>query len=138
MNQDRKEPIMESEARQQIELLESVVEYAPKAIGELKKLVLEFYGIKQEDSDEYLEFVLENSNWMIEALNATVDFINEESQRIDKVQANQTIIELNAALSERIDAKIAEVLDRGLIPLLEAFMAEAQRLTKNSLSGQAD
>ena len=40
---------------QQMDLLESVVEYAPKAIGELKKLSVEFYGLKQDDSDEYLD-----------------------------------------------------------------------------------
>lgn len=116
--------------QQQTELLESVAEYAPKAINELKKLASEFYGIKQEDSDEYLEFVLENGNWMIEALNATIDFINEENTMIDKVQANQTILDLNDALSAKVDAKIAEVLDKELIPLLERFLEAAQNLTK--------
>ena len=116
--------------RQQLELLESVTEYAPKAIGELKKLSAEFYGVKQEDSDEYLDFVLENSNWMLEALNATIDLINEETQMIDRGQANQAVQDLNDALASKVDARIADALEKGLIPLLENYMIAAQNLTE--------
>lgn len=116
--------------RQQLELLESVTEYAPKAIGELKKLSAEFYGVKQEDSDEYLDFVLENSNWMLEALNATIDLINEETQMIDRGQANQAVLDLNDALASKVDARIADALEKGLIPLLENYMIAAQNLTE--------
>lgn len=116
--------------RQQLELLESVTEYAPKAISELKKLSAEYYGVKQEDSDEYLDFVLENSNWMLEALNATIDLINEETQMIDRGQANQAVLDLNDALASKVDARIADALEKGLIPLLENYMIAAQNLTE--------
>lgn len=113
---------------QQMDLLESVVEYAPKAIGELKKLSVEFYGLKQDDSDEYLDFVLENSNWLIQALNATMPLLNEEKQRIDKERAERAVLELNEALSSQVDARIADALDKGLIPVLEEFLRAAEEV----------
>ena len=113
---------------QQMDLLESVVEYAPKAIGELKKLSVEFYGLKQDDSDEYLDFVLENSNWLIQALNATMPLLNEERQRIDKECADRAVLELNEALSSQVDARIADALDKGLIPVLEEFLRAAEEV----------
>lgn len=109
-------------------LLESVVEYAPKAIGELKKLSVEFYGLKQDDSDEYLDFVLENNNWLIQALNATMPLLNEERQRIDKERADRAVLELNEALSSQVDARIADALDKGLIPVLEEFLRAAEEV----------
>ncbi len=120
---------MEMDIReQQMELLKSVVEYAPKAVGELKKLALEFYGVKQEDSDEYLNFVLENSNWLIEALNATLDLLNKDKKMIDKDEANQIILNLNDALASKVDARIADTLDKELIPLLENFLQASQEV----------
>ena len=116
---------------QLMDLLESVVEYAPKAIGELKKLSVEFYGLKQDDSDEYLDFVLENSNWLIQALNATMPLLNEERQRIDKERAERAVLELNEALSSQVDARIADALDKGLIPVLEEFLRAAEEVLKN-------
>lgn len=130
MNENINESAQNMDVRQQqLELLESVTEYAPKAISELKKLSMEFYGVKQEDSDEYLDFVLENSNWMLEALNATMDLVNEDTQMIEKAQANQTILDLNDALSSKVDVRIADALDKGLIPLLETYMKAAESLT---------
>ena len=113
---------------QQMDLLESVVEYAPKAIGELKKLSVEFYGLKQDDSDEYLDFVLENNNWLIQALNATMPLLNEERQRIDKERADRAVLELHEALSSQVDARIADALDKGLIPVLEEFLRAAEEV----------
>ena len=120
--------VADKDGEQQMDLLESVVEYAPKAIGELKKLSVEFYGLKQDDSDEYLDFVLENSNWLIQALNATMPLLNEEKQRIDKERADRAVLELNEALSSQVDARIADALDKGLIPVLEEFLRAAEEV----------
>lgn len=110
---------------QQLQLLSSAVEYAPKAIAELKKVAGEFYGVKQDDSDEYLDFVLENGNWLIQAMNATLDLINEQRIVIDVAQANQSVLDLNDALASKVDAKIADVLEKEYIPLLEQFVEAA-------------
>lgn len=115
---------------QQAELLQSVTEYVPKAVSELKKLAAEFYGIKQEDSDEYLEFVLNNCNWVIEAMNATRPLLAEEGLEIEKEKGNQVIADLNAALADKMDIKIADALEKGLIPLMEKFLAAAEVIGK--------
>lgn len=129
MREDRNDMEQKLDTReQQIELLASVVEYIPKAVAELKKLSLEFYGIKQDDSDEYLDFVLENSNWLIQALNATLDLINEEETVINREQADEAVQKLNDALNDRVDGKIADALENGLIPLLEKFGEAAKRV----------
>lgn len=130
MREDRNNMEQNLDTRQQqIELLSSVVEYIPKAVAELKKLSLEFYGIKQDDSDEYLDFVLESSNWLIQALNATLDLINEEETVIDREQANEVVRKLNDALTDKVDGKIADALENGLIPILEKFGEAAKKIT---------
>lgn len=129
MSQDIREAEKDIETRQQqMELLESVVEYVPKVTGELKKLIAEFYGVKQDDSDEYLNFVLENSNWVIDALNVTIGLLNENGTVIDKKEANDMILRLNDALVSKVDVKIADVLEKGLVPLLDTFLAEARKV----------
>lgn len=130
MREDRNNMEQNQDTRQQqIELLSSVAEYIPKAVAELKKLSLEFYGIKQDDSDEYLDFVLESSNWLIQALNATLDLINEEETVIDREQANEVVRKLNDALTDKVDGKIADALENGLIPILEKFGEAAKKIT---------
>lgn len=130
MREDRNNMEQNLDTRQQqIELLSSVAEYIPKAVAELKKLSLEFYGIKQDDSDEYLDFVLESSNWLIQALNATLDLINEEETVIDREQANEVVRKLNDALTDKVDGKIADALENGLIPILEKFGEAAKKIT---------
>lgn len=116
--------------QQQIELLESVVDYAPKAIVELKKLAAEFSEEKQEDSDEYLDFVLENSNWLIEALNATMSLLNEKNPVIDKDKANHSVTVLNQALADKTDEGVAQALEQELIPMLEAFLKAAKDIVE--------
>lgn len=115
---------------QQLELLQSVTEHLPKVLKELKALVVEFYGIKQSDSDEYLDFVLESVNWDIQAMNGTMDILNENAEVINKEQANQAVLDLNDALGSKVDAKIADALNNGIIPLLEKFMQAAQDIIK--------
>lgn len=118
--------------QQQLEVLQSVVEYTPKVLKELRTLTAEFYGIKQDDSEEYLDFVLENINWELEALNGTIDMLNEYSDMINKQETNEIILNLNGALSSKVDAKIADALSNGLIPLLEQFSYVAEQLLKNA------
>jgi hypothetical protein len=118
----------EETRRQKMELMQSVIEYTPKAVKELKTLALEFANGKQEDSDEYLNFVLENVNWVIQALNKTLDVINEQEEVIQKDKANQVILDLNEALVSGEDTKIAEILTGGFIPLLETYMDAAKKI----------
>jgi hypothetical protein len=118
----------EETRRKRMELMQSVIEYTPKAVKELKTLALEFSDGKQEDSDEYLNFVLENANWVIQALNETLDVINEQEEVIQKDKANQVILDLNEALVSEEDTKIAEILTGGFIPLLETYIDAAKKI----------
>lgn len=52
----------------------------------------------------------------------------KKKQRIDKERADRAVLELNEALSSQVDARIADALDKGLIPVLEEFLRAAEEV----------
>lgn len=115
---------------QQMEALEVVSEYIEKLLPNMNILSNELKGNRQEDTDTFLNYVMNGFNWVIEVFNVTRDYINADKIRIDKEEVNEKIIELSKAFKEKDDEKAAELIETAVIPFLNTFLEVSKELTK--------
>lgn len=106
---------------QQIEALQVVNGYIKKLIPSMETIITELNGEKQEDTDDFLEHIINGLNWVIEVFNGTMSLINQDKVVIDKDQVNQEVLQLSDALIAKNDARAATVLDSGILPFLREF-----------------
>ena len=81
----------------------------------------ELSGEKQEDTDAYLQQIIDGLNWVIEIFNGTMSLINEERVMMDKDEINREVLQLSEALIAKNDARVATVLESGILPFLKQF-----------------
>ena len=116
---------MDNSKDQQMEVLKTAMEYIDKLIPNMQIIICELRGKRQEDTDEFLNQILTGMNWVIETFNVTMDIINGDKMRIDKDQVNSRILELDKALKEKNDNRIADILETDVIPFLKLFKISA-------------
>lgn len=100
------------------EALQAVGEYLEKLIPGMKTLCDELKGDRQPDTDDFQKQCIDGLNWVIEIYNRISDVIDMEKLHITKQKFNESLGELGTAIKEKEDAKIAEVLERAVIPFL--------------------
>lgn len=110
---------------EQTEVLNTAKEYIDKLVPSMETIISELRGKRQEDTDEFLNQILIGMNWIIETFNVTQDVINGERIRIDKDGVNESIIELGNALREKNDNRVADILEKDVIPFLKLFQISA-------------
>lgn len=115
---------------QQMEALEVVSEYIEKLLPNLNTLSNELKGNRQEDTDTFLNYVMNGFNWVIEVFNGTRDLINADKVRIDKDEVNDKIVELSSAFKKKDNFKAAELIETAVIPFLNKFSEVSKELTK--------
>ena len=71
-----------------------------------------------EDTDKFLENIINGINWEINVLNGTMALINEKEERIRKEEMNEGIQELSKALGGKDDKEMAAALTKAL-PIFE-------------------
>lgn len=106
---------------QQIEALQVVNEYIDKLIPSMETVVGELSGDKKEDTDAFLNQIIEGLNWVIEVFNGTMSLINAEQEIIDKDEINREVVQLSEALIGHNDARVATVLESEILPFLKEF-----------------
>lgn len=110
--------IMEDKRAEQMEALQTLEEYNEKVLKNIPILVRELRGAHLEDTDKFLQGVINAVNWEVQVLNATMDVINENQERVSKETVNQKIMSLSDALRTKDELAQAEAFEQ-LLPELE-------------------
>lgn len=110
--------IMEDKRAEQMEALQTLEEYNEKVLKNIPILVRELRGVRLEDTDKFLQGVINAVNWEVQVLNATMDVINENQERVSKETVNQKIMSLSDALRTKDELAQAEAFEQ-LLPELE-------------------
>ncbi len=118
---DNDKIVTEDTRTQQMEALQTVNEYIGKLIPSMETVAGELSGEKQEDTDAYLQQIIDGLNWVIEIFNGTMSLINEERVMMDKDEINREVLQLSEALIAKNDARVATVLESGILPFLKQF-----------------
>ncbi|WMC93859.1 molecular chaperone [Kineothrix sp. MB12-C1] len=109
---------MEQLRAEQKEALQVSKEYLVKLTIGMEELVLELRGNRKPDTDDFMKQCLDGLNWLIQIYNGTADFINEGKVRIEKEEANESILRFNEAVKSKDDNRIAESMEKDIIMFL--------------------
>ena len=99
---------MEDQRREKVEALEVLVEFNGRLVKNIGILVKELSGNRLDDTDNFLQSIINAINWEIKVMNGTMDVLNEGQIRIDKDSFNQSAVALGKAVASKDDAKMAE------------------------------
>lgn len=119
---------MDELRKEQLEALETLVEYSPKLLNGIDTSAAELGGERKEDTDGYLRLVIDGINWELSIINSCLDLINEGETRIDKSLANAASVRFSEAFASGVDARIAESLKNDIRPLIENLTAASKAI----------
>lgn len=111
---------MEDKRKEQLEALETLAEFNERVLKNIPILVKELSGQRLDDTDKFLNGIVNAINWEVEVMNRTMDVLNEGKVRVSKDEMNEKIVALGDALKEKDDAQIAQAFE-GLLPVLEGL-----------------
>ncbi len=117
---------MEALRAQQAEALETAVPYCGKIIKAIRIVIEELSGNRQEDTDEYMNSIMEGLNWIFEVYNGTAGWINESGEVIDQAAVNGFVKMLNKANEDQDDQARAEAFGH-ILEFVEQFQKEAEK-----------
>lgn len=117
---------MENMQEQKKEALQAAGEYLEKLIPGMETLCGELRGDRKDDTDDFQKQCIDGLNWIIEIYNRTSDIIEAENIKEGKAAFNEGLKALGSAIAAKEDEKIAEELEKAVIPFLkelkEAFI----------------
>ncbi|MGN0350675.1 MAG: molecular chaperone [Roseburia sp.] len=119
--------IMEDNRTEQLEAIETMMEYNDRILKNIPILVKELSGERLDDTDKFLDSIIKAINWEMEVINLTMDVLNDGKERILKEKVNEKIIALSDAINSKEDAKMAEAFE-GMLPILETVGAAAKEV----------
>ena len=106
---------------QQIEVLETGIEYVKKLIPAIKEILPELRGEEKEDTTDYLNQIIDGINFIIEIVNGTMPLINEKEEILNQDGIEQQVQRLNESLGAKDNAKVAQAMEEGMLPFLDIF-----------------
>lgn len=118
--------MIENRAEQK-EVLEALVELNTGLVKNMTIVVKELSGARMDDTDVFLGEIIKAINWEIQAMNGTMELLNEDKVRIDKEAFNAKVIAVNDAVMAKDDAKMAAAFTE-LIPVFEALGKAAEEV----------
>lgn len=116
---------MDDKVNAQKEVLETLVEFNVKLLHNMKIVVKELSGERMDDTDNFVNAIVEAMNWEVEAMNGTIDFLNSGSERINSHHFNNKMISLDGALKSKDDGLTAAAITE-LIPEFEQLGIAAE------------
>lgn len=102
---------MEDNRAEQKEALETLVEFNERLLKNMGIVIKELSGERLDDTDKFLDSIINAINWEIQVMNGTMSLLNEGSERIDKQVFNQKVLALGAGIKDKDDTKIAKALE---------------------------
>ncbi|MBQ8526963.1 MAG: molecular chaperone [Lachnospiraceae bacterium] len=121
---------MEDIRTQQMEALETGIEYVKKLVPAIKEVLPELRGEEKEDTLDYLNQIIDGINFVIEIVNATMNLINEKEEILNKEGIEEKVQLLNAGLQARDNIKTAKALEEGMLPFLDIFYQVASLIVE--------
>lgn len=118
---------METNRGEQIEALQTLIEYNERILKNIPILVKELSGQRLDDTDKFMDSIIKAINWEIQVMNLTMDVLNEGKERIAKEAVNEKIVLLSDAIAAKEDEKIAEGFQQ-IVPVLETIGAAAKEV----------
>nr|WP_308647524.1 molecular chaperone [uncultured Agathobacter sp.] len=109
---------MDNNRQEQIEALDVLKGFNEKLLKNMKIIVKELSGARLEDTDKFLNAIIDAMNWEIQVVNGTMSLLNQGENRIDKTEFNNVIIELNSAIESKCDEEMAQKFEAA-IPMFE-------------------
>lgn len=118
---------MKDNRTEQREALETLVEFNTRLVKNMKIIIKELSGERLDDTDQFLKGITDAMNWEIQVMNGTMELLNEGEERINKTVFNDKILQLNEAVAEQNEAKMAEAI-KALFPEFENLQAAATQV----------
>lgn len=115
--------------KEQLEALEMAYDYIKRLENGIATVIPELRTGKKDDTDEFLQKIVEGINWVIQVVNATMDLLNKEKEVINKEGLNESVISLSEFLKDENDLLIASNLDRSILPFLHTLQRRIEELT---------
>lgn len=109
---------MEDREVLQREVLKELIAYSDNLIPALQTIIEELRGNQKEDTNEFLNEVINGINWEIEVYNQCASLINEKSSYIDKKVMIAAVKSLGESLSGGENLQIADCLEQEFLPFL--------------------
>ena len=106
---------MDENRQEQVEALQALASYTTRFKRSLKSAVKELRDGRRDDTDEFLEKIIQGINWSVQILGSTLSLINENEERIKKEDVNAKMIAFSEAYAAKDDEKLADSLEN-LIP----------------------
>lgn len=121
---------MENLQAEKKEALAAAAEYMEKLIPGMGTLCEELRGSRKEDTDTFQKQCIDGLNWIIEIYNRTSDILNAEKISEGKKALNDNLLELGSAIANHEDSRIADLLEKAVIPFLKELSEEAKEAVK--------
>lgn len=119
--------IMEDNRKEQIEALETLLEFNDRLVNNMQIIVKELSGNRLEDTDKFLKSILDAMNWEIQVVNGTMEVLNEGKERVNKETFNDAVVALSDAVKVNQDAEMAEAFTT-IIPVFEKLGESAKEV----------
>ncbi len=107
------------------ELISELGAYSDVIIDGTERIIEEYRGKKEKDSDALFQLVVQGINWEIEVFNSCEDRLNRGGEKIDKQEMAMAVGRLGSVLSERNDSGIADCLETDFLPFLRSMQQAA-------------
>lgn len=120
--------MIENRAEQK-EALETLTGFNVRLINNMKLIVQELSGERKEDTDAFLNDIVQALNWEIQVVNGTMELLNEGKIRIDKEAFNAKIAALGEAIAAKDDSAMAEQF-KEVIPVFEGLEKAAEEVVR--------
>lgn len=119
---------MEDIRKEQKEALQTLMEFNEKLVKNMNIIIKELTGNRLDDTDNFLQGIVDAINWEVQVVNGTIDMLNGGKERINKEEFNSGIVKLADAIGKKDDGAIAEALNK-LIPQFEKLGLSAAEVT---------
>lgn len=109
---------MEDNKVEQREALEVLAEFNDRLVHNMGIIVKELSGARMDDTDKFLNGIVDAINWEIQVVNGTLEFLNDGKMRLDKESFNQSIVALSDAIASKEDVRMAQEFTK-IIPVFK-------------------
>lgn len=120
---------MEDTRTEQIEALEIMADFNTKLLKNLPIIIKELSGERLDDTDKFLNSIVDAINWEIQVVNRTMEVLNEGKERVNKENFNGAIVELSKAINSKDDGKMAAEFKK-VIPVFEKLGESVKEVIK--------
>lgn len=103
---------------EQKEALLTLTEFNERLVKNMKIIVKEFEGNRLDDTDKFLQGIVDAVNWEIQVVNGTISLLNEGRERLKKEEFNAGISELSSAIKSGKDEEMSKAF-QNVIPVFE-------------------